>query len=513
MASSAIQVPLSAVAARKALREAEAAAAAALEEKRAADKPRKKKKRRQADEDELTAGTAASAKSLASAPASASADGGKSPRKRRQEGTSTRLASSTAAKVVDDEERDEVEEGEDATSPPTESDLEEEQDRRRSPQKQKAAGGRRPIPTRTSSFRRTEQPGDDDEGRPLDPPTPIFQPIWKGENTNVALVRGPSSQSAAHVVLALPRGQAMAFRGIVQVRVRHGAVVIQGAVLTPRSATAILLAPARHACPAPIAVEQTDGTPSDLAVDLRPLLPGSTSDCCILELSQAPEDVRSIEHFGRVFPVPGEEVPFGFKAGTDLLFEAGVPSLPGFRLIGGATMGIWSADSSGGMHALKVDVVELPPSWISAVQTAVPDFVQSSIPSSAKPAVESDSTPLSCGLVRGPRGVGKSLFARTLLNAALTAKDAEWSAVAFLDLDLGQTEFGPPGVLSLNIFNTATSSSASPLLIGPPWTTLRQPVRSHFVGDTTPKNVPRAYLEAARDLVRFYQHHVASGYV
>ncbi|CAD7060662.1 unnamed protein product [Tilletia caries] len=350
----------------------------------------------------------------------------------------------------------------------------------------------------TSSLRRPdpreEEEDDVDEGKTIDTPTAIFQPVWKGEHANVA-------QKGSTVIVALPPGQAMAFRGIVQVRVRHGAAVVQGATLTTSSASAVLLAPSRHVCPAPIAIEPSYGSSSELAADFRKLLPGSTTDCCVLELSQASDDVRSIENFGRVFPVPGEEIPFGFKDGTDLLFEAGVPFLPGFRLIGAATM-----DSA---LSPKVDVVELPPSWRSAVQAVLPEFASRS--SIAKEVPDTD-TAFARALVRGPRGVGKSLFARTLLNAALTTQDSEWSAVAFLDLDLGQTEFGPPGLLSLNIFSVGNTPSASSLLIGPPWTTIRRPVRAHFIGETTPKNVPRAYMEAAADLVAFYKQHVEQGY-
>ena len=50
-------------------------------------------------------------------------------------------------------------------------------------------------------------------------------------------------------------------------------------------------------------------------------------------------------------------------------------------------------------------------------------------------------------IVKGPKKVGKSTLARTLLNRLTTA----YRRVAFIECDIGQTEFTPPGMISLNI--------------------------------------------------------------
>lgn len=50
-------------------------------------------------------------------------------------------------------------------------------------------------------------------------------------------------------------------------------------------------------------------------------------------------------------------------------------------------------------------------------------------------------------LVKGPKRSGKSTFARTLLNT-LTMR---FRRVAYLECDVGQSEFTPAGVVALNI--------------------------------------------------------------
>ncbi|KAK0528540.1 Polynucleotide 5'-hydroxyl-kinase grc3 [Tilletia horrida] len=492
--SSPVKAPMSAIAARKTQRETQAREVAARAAAAgSADKARKTKKKK------LRAGAQAMGTSGAGAGALKSGE---------KKASAARAAA--AQDAHEGEGGGDRPEAGDGVSPPSASDSKTEQDHGRlSPRKSASTNGAKGIRTHASSSKRPTHSAQDEvvEARPLDPATPIFQPIWRGENTNVVL-----AQEGRAILLALPIGQAMAFRGIVQLRVRSGCVVVQGAVLTPSSAAAVLLAAARHACPAPLAVAPTEGSSSELSKDLVKLLPAASSDCAILELTEGPEDICSVEHFGRVFPLPGEEVPFGFKAGMDLLFEAGVPSLPHFRLIGGGGLSAWSKDPASGPPGMsRADVVELPPSWSSALSEAVGRFPQISHQDDQAAARVAASSPadLTCALVRGPRGVGKSLFTRTLLNALITCAKSGTTAVAFLDLDLGQTEFGPPSMITLNVFPAA---SDNPLLIGPAWTTLRTPVRAHFLGDVSPKNVPRAYVKAALDLIRFYQEHVANGY-
>lgn len=90
----------------------------------------------------------------------------------------------------------------------------------------------------------------------------------------------------------------------------------------------------------------------------------------------------------------------------------------------------------------------------------------------------------------GARNVGKSSFARLLLNLAL-GEGA--SSVRFLECDIGQSELTPPSLVALH-------DVTSPLL-GPPHTHLRPHRNCRFVGDATPATAPRKYVECIASLL------------
>ena len=86
-------------------------------------------------------------------------------------------------------------------------------------------------------------------------------------------------------------------------------------------------------------------------------------------------------------------------------------------------------------------------------------------------------------LLCGARNVGKSSFARLLLNRALSEGAKR---LRFLECDLGQSEFTPPGLVALH-------DVAAPCL-GPPHTHLRPPRSCRFIGHTSPTNHPTQYV-------------------
>ena len=71
--------------------------------------------------------------------------------------------------------------------------------------------------------------------------------------------------------------------------------------------------------------------------------------------------------------------------------------------------------------------------------------------------------------------------------------------VAFLDLDLGQAEFTPPGFVSLH-------TVSSPIL-SPPHRHIAHPQHSYYVGDNTAQHDPTRYIQAAKAT---YQHYLDS---
>lgn len=106
----------------------------------------------------------------------------------------------------------------------------------------------------------------------------------------------------------------------------------------------------------------------------------------------------------------------------------------------------------------------VPPDWDSAVST-----------------VSSHPTP-PVVVVCGPKNSGKSTFSRVLLNALLPRH----GKVAYLDTDVGQPEFGPPGCLSFHVLDEAIADLMNP--------SLREAERCYFFGDISSKRDPEAYL-------------------
>ncbi|GJW75342.1 polynucleotide 5'-hydroxyl-kinase NOL9 [Tanacetum coccineum] len=95
-------------------------------------------------------------------------------------------------------------------------------------------------------------------------------------------------------------------------------------------------------------------------------------------------------------------------------------------------------------------------------------------------------------LICGPKNSGKSTFSRHLLHLLLTRH----KRVAFLDTDVGQPEFSPPGCLSLTIVDRETNIDSQVL-----------PERCFFFGDVSCKRDPQIYLTCICSLYDHYHKH------
>ncbi|KAI9680799.1 MAG: Polynucleotide 5'-hydroxyl-kinase grc3 [Caeruleum heppii] len=119
-------------------------------------------------------------------------------------------------------------------------------------------------------------------------------------------------------------------------------------------------------------------------------------------------------------------------------------------------------------------------------------------------------------LVCGPKGSGKSTFGRILSNALLTRSLSSRStpqqssanktpdpqeAVYFLDLDPGQPEFSPPGLLSL--FHQTGPNLSPPF--AHPVVCSGTLLHAHTIASNTPKADSAHYLSCAIDLLRRYR--------
>lgn len=120
----------------------------------------------------------------------------------------------------------------------------------------------------------------------------------------------------------------------------------------------------------------------------------------------------------------------------------------------------------------------IPEEWSEAANTITYDSITSPPPIT---------------LVCGPKNSGKTTFSRHLLNILLQ----RYKKVAYLDTDVGQTEFTPPGCLSLTILDKITPDLTIPCL--------KTPARCFFFGDISSKRDPKLYLAYISALYDYYR--------
>ncbi|XP_053431461.1 polynucleotide 5'-hydroxyl-kinase NOL9 isoform X1 [Nycticebus coucang] len=96
-------------------------------------------------------------------------------------------------------------------------------------------------------------------------------------------------------------------------------------------------------------------------------------------------------------------------------------------------------------------------------------------------------------LVCGSQDVGKSTFNRYLINQLLNSI----SCVDYLECDLGQTEFTPPGCISL--------LNVTEPILGPPFTHQRTPQKMVYYGKTSCKNNYEDYIEIIKYVFSSYK--------
>lgn len=110
-------------------------------------------------------------------------------------------------------------------------------------------------------------------------------------------------------------------------------------------------------------------------------------------------------------------------------------------------------------------------------------------------------------LVCGPKSSGKSTLSRILINRLVTdqgdlqKKKKVWPGVAVLDIDPGQPEFSPPGVISLVRLD---HPNLSPPFCHPTLAT-KHVLRSHAVASVTPASDIEHYKDCVLELFQRYQ--------
>ncbi|KAI9472394.1 MAG: Pre-mRNA cleavage complex II protein Clp1-domain-containing protein [Benjaminiella poitrasii] len=102
-------------------------------------------------------------------------------------------------------------------------------------------------------------------------------------------------------------------------------------------------------------------------------------------------------------------------------------------------------------------------------------------------------------IVCGAKDTGKSSFSRYLINRLL----ARYKCVAYIETDVGQSEFTPAGLLSLHFVTQP--------ILGPPYTHQQlESERSFFFGSTSPRHNPDYYLACVYELINHWKQSQAN---
>jgi len=140
-------------------------------------------------------------------------------------------------------------------------------------------------------------------------------------------------------------------------------------------------------------------------------------------------------------------------------------------------------------HDDAISPLRIPDSWQSTLELVLADWSQRS---------EGQRTVALCGA----KNVGKSTLARILVNRFLspditTTASLSGEGVLFLDVDVGQPEFTPPGFISL--------TQVKEPILGPPHSHLMTPLEAFFVGDITWKTKPNVMAHTLEVLLAIYR--------
>ncbi|CAE7187431.1 unnamed protein product [Rhizoctonia solani] len=272
-------------------------------------------------------------------------------------------------------------------------------------------------------------------------------------------------------IILLNPGESLFFVGTVELVVLQGSIQLLGTTLTPSRTSHRIFAPRSHPIPVLDALNQpidTDSHYPNRKVSLISGLPGSIleSISTLHVVIALQELITGIEGLGRVVQT--------FTG----VFEPDIRD-------GGITKKILESLYVYESESQFDASFHFPDDWQQAIAGI--------LSTTSREAAGNDSSDAPVILVRGAKNSGKSTFSRSLANSLTT----RYHQVAFIECDLGQSEFTPGGMVSLNILKAP--------IFGPPFTHPSQPKYAHFVGGNSPKTNPSHYLAALGDLAQRYQ--------
>ncbi|TDL17675.1 hypothetical protein BD410DRAFT_729767 [Rickenella mellea] len=321
---------------------------------------------------------------------------------------------------------------------------------------------------------------ENDESLASVPPQPP-QPKWHtlncsfipkyGENiinlatSDVAQLKAKHADNETGTILAMSKGETVALVGTYRLTVLQGSIFLNGAELSESLIEHHIFAP--RCSPIPV-----------LTALAKPVAGPSTTPSWRTKFS-AP--------IGSLFDT----------ADVVLLLQELHTGVEGLGKVCRTFDGVFSA-SSDEDQLLRLDTAQMISTPASNLQPFhLPASWNDALLSHDQTCENSDRELLASqpfiAIIKGPRRTGKSTFARTLLNRLTRT----YRRVAFLECDLGQTEFTPPGMVALHLIEQP--------IFGPPFCHPRSPLRAHFIGATSPRTSPSHYTNAIQSLLQTYR--------
>ena len=262
------------------------------------------------------------------------------------------------------------------------------------------------------------------------------------------------------------------------VKVREGEATIAGAILTASDDVQWVHAPHCHAVPV-----------------LR------TTDETVLELHPHPA-ARGLRQLSRLNPAfaklwnepASQEADSGRSSKSPATFQiVCAPCLPCSKILANWLCQIYTSEDVPKRATLQ-ELVS-PAEWNKKISGLL--------------AARHKATPVI--FLCGPKSSGKSTFGRLLANRLITdrggSRNKPWSSVMVLDLDPGQPEYSPPGVVSLS---KISAPNLSPSFCHPTLDPSEGQVRAHAIASVTPALDPAHFLECALDLLDHYQRNAGA---
>ncbi|KAK1831270.1 hypothetical protein QBC39DRAFT_307446 [Podospora conica] len=319
----------------------------------------------------------------------------------------------------------------------------------RSPIKKTKASVQQPAPEDRLSPSPDVVPGQD-EG-PREPVTPIAERRTTIHSTFRPNKKNYQQRSNGRVVLRTSEGERLVILGSYGIKVREGEVTLAGAVLRASENIQWVHTPHCHGLPVLRVV-------ADALLELHP--------------HPASQTLRQLAQLNPSFGKLWNESASSSKATFQIIYSSeDVPR--------------------------RVPLQELvsPAEWNKKLAGAVSAKLKGAVP---------------ILFLCGPKSSGKSTFGKLLANRLVTDQGENrkkpWSTVAVLDLDPGQPEFGPPGVISLN---KLSSPNLSPSFCHPALAPTQGQLRVHAIAAITPAQDPEHFIEATLDLFAHYRTHLS----